>query len=274
MADLKPKVVFVNDGQEITQRQMQAFVALSEKGSMKKAADALGVSTPVLYKYIREVEDRADSALVSSTSKGSTLTPAGRELLARFKAYERRLEDDKTLRVAGTVVSERCVLAAATELSDDGIPCKVVIATDEDNLRLMDEHRVDCVLVDDAVFAMERASETPTSEIGSDLLLQRDQGQRYAELSFGAQRLAFRYLKEKQIPYEIVRRIMEPTFVDRTDLSYFINRSLVRTGIVKAEGAKDQRWSIHSIMALQCSEHDDLPRFLEEAREAWVYHKG
>jgi len=274
MADLKPKVVFVNDGQEITLRQMQALAALAERGSMKKAADALGVSTPVLYKYVREVEERADSTLVSSTSKGSKLTAAGRELLSRFKAYERRLEDDKVLKVAGTIVSQRCVLAAATELSDDNIPCKVIIGTDEDNLRLMDERRVDCVVLDDAAFAMERASEMPTSEIGSDLLLQRDQGQRYAQLSFGAQRLAFRYLKEKGMPFEIARRIMEPTFVDRTDLSYFINRSLARTGIVKAEGAKDQRWSIHSITALQCSEHDDLARFLEEAREAWVYHKG
>jgi len=274
MADLKPKIVFVSDGQEITQRQMQALLALSEKGSMKKAAEALEISTPVLYKYVREVEERADSELVSSTSRGSTLTAAGKELLARFRAYEHRLEDIKTLRVAGTVVSERCVLAAATELADDGIACKVVIATDEDNLRLMDERRVDCVVVDDAVFAMDRASETPTSEIGSDILLQKDQGQRYAELSFGAQRLAFRYLKEKGIPYEIARHVFEPTFVDRTDLSYFVNRSLVRTGIVKAEGAKDQKWSVHSITALQCSEHEDLPRFLEEAREAWVYHKG
>src|SRR5512137_1942562 len=150
MADLKPKVVFVNDGQEITLRQMQALAALAERGSMKKAADALGVSTPVLYKYVREVEERADSALVSSTSKGSTLTAAGKELLSRFRAFERRLEDDKVLKVAGTIVSQRCVLAAATELSDDHIPCRVIIGTDEDNLRLMDERRVDCVVLDDA----------------------------------------------------------------------------------------------------------------------------
>jgi hypothetical protein len=102
----------------------------------------------------------------------------------------------------------------------------------------------------------------------------RDHGSRYARLGFGAQRLAFRYLDERQIPHEVTRTIFEPSMVDRTDLSYFVNKSLVHNKVIRAEGAKDQLWSVHSVMALQCSEHDDIPAFLEEAREAWVYRKG
>jgi hypothetical protein len=48
----------------------------------------------------------------------------------------------------------------------------------------------------------------------------------------------------------------------------------VREGIVEADGAKDQMWSIHSIMALTATDRDDLAAFLEEAREAWIYRKG
>lgn len=274
MTDPRPRVVFVSDGNEITHRQLEALRALHAKGSMQKAAASIGVSTPVLHKYVREIESKSDLSIVSTTSKGSTLTPSGLELLRRFEAYEKRLEDPKDLRIAGTPITERCILTAATELSDKGRACRVVISTDEENLRLLEEMRVDCVLLDDALLAMERAQDVGSAEIGTDMLLWKDSGPRFARLAFGAQRLGFRYLKEKDIPHEVARVIREPTMLDRTDLSYFVDKSLVRSGLVKAEGAREQKWSLHSIVALKCTEHDDLPAFLEEASEAWIYRKG
>jgi len=270
----RPSIVFVSDGSEITHRQMEALVALSEKGSMQKAAASLGVSTPVLHKYVREIEEKAGLALVLSTSKGSSLTPDGLELLRRFRAFELRLQDPKVLRVAGTVVSQRCLLSAATELSDAGRRTIITIADDETNLRMVDEARVDCVVLDDAAYAMERAADLATEEVGSDMLVHKDAGRRYAGLTFGAQRLAFRYLTERGIPYEIARTIHEPTMLNGTDLSYFVNKSLIRAGIVMEEGARDQRWSLHAITALRCTDHEDLEAFIEAAREAWVYRKG
>lgn len=274
MADLRPRIVFVTDGQEITHRQMEALAALHENGAMTRAAVALGISTPVIHKYIHEIEEKADSELIRTTSKGSKLTARGLELLRRFREYESRLVDGKQLRIAGSPVSQRCIMMAATELSAGGKDCSVTISTDESNLKLMEEGRVDCVVLDDAMFAVEKAPETEISEVGSDMLMLKDVGQRFARPKFGAQRLAFRYLEDKQIPHEITREVFEPTMLDHLDLSYFVNRSLVRTGIVKAIGAKDQAWSVHSISALMCTEHEDLPEFLEEAMQAWIYRKG
>src|SRR4030042_6485045 len=116
MVDVRPRVVFVSEGQEITHRQVEALAAPHAKGSMQKAAASLDISTPVLHKYVREVEEKAGASLVSSTSKGSRLTTAGLELLERFRAYELRLEDPPTLRVAGTVVTGGCPLTAAAAL--------------------------------------------------------------------------------------------------------------------------------------------------------------
>lgn len=274
MTGPRPRVVFVSEGNEITHRQLEAMRALHAKGSMQKAAASIGVSTPVLHKYVREIESKTDLRIVSTTSKGSRLTQSGLELLRRFEAYEKRLEDPEDLRVAGTPLTERCILAAATELSDRGRACRVVISTDEENLRLLEELRVDCVLLDDAMLAMERAQEVEAAEVGTDMLLWKDAGPRFARLAFGAQRLGFRYLKEKDIPHEVARTVYEPTMLDRTDLSYFVDKSLVRAGTVRAEGAREQKWSLHSILALKCTEHEDLVAFLEEASEAWIYQKG
>ncbi len=275
MAGPRPRVIFVSDGQEITHRQMEALAALHSKGSMKKAAEFLGLSTPVLHKYIREIEDKSGLGLVASTSRGSKLTDDGRELLSRFRAYEMRLDDHtEVLKVAGTIVSETALLTAATIVADAHKQMRVIVSTDEENLHLAEERRVDAVILDDAALAMERSPEMPSAEIGSDMLVLKDTGSRYARLAFGAQRLGFRYLDGLGIPHEIDRIIYEPRLVDQTDLSYFANKSLVRTGKMQVMGAKDQTWSLHSIVALQCSEHEDLPMFLEEAKEAWVYRKG
>lgn len=271
----RPRVIFVSDGHEITHRQMEALAALQVKGSMKKAAAFLGLSTPVLHKYIREIEEKSGLGLVTSTSRGSKLTADGIELLSRFRSYERRLDDHpEVLKVAGTVVSETVLLTAATILSDAHKAVQVIISTDEANIHLAEERRVDAIILDDAMYAMEGAPDLPNSDVGSDMLLLKDEGSRFARLAFGAQRLGFRYLKEKEIPHEIDRTIFEPSMVDHTDLSYFVNKSLVRAGRIKAMGAKDQPWSLHTLIALHCSEHEDLPMFLEEASEAWVYRKG
>ena len=271
---VRARVVFVSEGQEITHRQLEALVALGEKGTMTKAAKALGVSTPVLYKYVKEAEDKAGAALVSSTSRGSRLTADGLDLLRRFKASELRLSEDATLQVAGTLVSERCVLTAATALSEKGVQCRVRISCDEENLRAMDEMRADCIVLDDAMYAMERAPEAPGMEIASDVLLHRDAGCCYDRLAFGAQRLGFRQLEQRGVKYEVARTVWEPALLDSTEHSYFVDKSLVRRGVIKASGAKEQRWSVHSVIALECSQHPDLATFVAEARRAGLYPKG
>jgi DNA-binding transcriptional LysR family regulator len=272
--DARPRIILVTDNGEITNRQLEALAAVRREGSMKKAAAALGISTPVLYKYVKEVEVRCDERLVHSDSRGTRLTPAGDDLLNRLEALRLRMDDRDTLHVAGTLVSELCLLSAASAMTQKGIDCRVTVSTDDENLRMIDEDRVDCVIVDDPLNAMERADRIEGVEIGPDMLLLRDAGVEFVSLAFGAQRLGFRYLEESGCEFAVTRRIFEPALLDRTDLSYFVNRSLVRRGIVSARDAKDQAWSVHSIVALPCSEHPDVRDFIGHARRAGVYPKG
>jgi molybdate transport repressor ModE-like protein len=269
----RPRIVFVTDGGEITHRQLEALEAVAAKGSMKKAAASLGISTPVLYKYVKETEERAEERLVTSDSRGTKLTDAGRALIRRVQALRLRSEDRDAVHVAGTLVSELCLLSAASALTQRGVDCRVTISTDEENLRMMDEMRVDCVMLDDPLWAMERSEGMEGVEVGSDLLLLRRSGRDFAQLAFGAQRLGFRYLEQAGEQFAITKRFFEPALLDRTDLSYFVNRSLVRRGILRAEWAEEQQWSVHPILAVPCSEHPDVKGFVEQARRSGIYPK-
>lgn len=271
---LRARAALFADGAEVTHRQLEALAAVADKGSMRKAAEALGISTPVLYKYVKEAEAKVSAELVSSSSKGTALTGDGRALLRSFETFELRLRDEDGVRAAGTLVSERCLLTAATALSASGTTCRVWISTDEENLRMMDEGRLDCVVLDDALYAMERADMFEGTEVGSDVLLHRHCGPDHLRLAFGAQRLAFRHLEQRKVEHRVVRTVFEPAVLDTTDLSYFVNRSLVRRGIVKAHGAREQKWSAHSVVAVPCSESTGVDRFVAEARRAGLYPKG
>ncbi|MEW5748361.1 MAG: LysR family transcriptional regulator [Candidatus Thermoplasmatota archaeon] len=265
---LRGRAVIVAEGAEVTHRQLEALAALRDRGSMKRAAASLGISTPVLHKYVRETEAKLGQGLVTTSSRGTSLTGAGRDLLRTFEAFELRLRDEDALRVAGTLVSERCVLTAATALSACGTACRVWISTDEQNLRMMDEGRLDCVVLDDALYAMERADTFEGTEVGSDVLMHRRCGPDYARLAFGAQRLAFRHLEQRGVEHRVACTVFEPAVLDTMEVSYFVNRSLVRRGVVKAHGAREQRWSQHSIVAVPCSGSTEVGRFISEARRA------
>lgn len=270
---IAPRVILVTDEGEVTYRQLEALFAVRSEGSMKRAATALGISTPVLHKYVKETEERCGERLVRSDSRGTVLTESGAGLLAKLEAMRLRMEERPSLHVAGTLVSELCLLSAASAMAQRGVDCRVTVSTDEENLRAMEEMRVDCVILDDPLRAMELSERFEGVEIAPDMLLLRSSGRDFVRLQFGAQRLGFRYLEQEGIEHSVTSRLFEPALLDRTDLSYFVNRSLVRRGILTAKGAEEQRWSVHSIVALPCSDHADSDEFLVHARRAGIYPK-
>lgn len=67
--------------QEVTLRQLRYFIALSEAGHYRKAAERVGVSQPSLSQQILSLETALDLALVERGQRGAVLTPGGREVL-------------------------------------------------------------------------------------------------------------------------------------------------------------------------------------------------
>lgn len=71
------------------------FNHICELGSMSAAARALGISRPMVSRYLAEMEKWAGSRLIHRSSRRLTVTPAGEEILKKTKQIC-QLSDDVT----------------------------------------------------------------------------------------------------------------------------------------------------------------------------------
>ena len=90
--------------------QLRDFVAVMKAGSLRSAAQALGISQPAVTKSIRQLEDELGMKLLQRSGRGTTATSAGKALLARARVIQAELAkieqdlDELRGRRGGTVV--------------------------------------------------------------------------------------------------------------------------------------------------------------------------
>ncbi len=73
------------DAEKITLKQLRRLVALAETGHFRRAAERCGVSQPSLSAQIEALEEALGVRLVERGGAGATLTPVGREVVARAR---------------------------------------------------------------------------------------------------------------------------------------------------------------------------------------------
>ena len=66
----------------LEQRQLRAFLAIVETGSLGRAADALHLTQPALSRAVQELENRLGVVLLKRSRREVSLTPSGSVLLA------------------------------------------------------------------------------------------------------------------------------------------------------------------------------------------------
>ncbi|MEM9620740.1 MAG: LysR family transcriptional regulator [Pseudomonadota bacterium] len=72
---------------------MRAFAAVAKEGSFTAAARRLGVSTKLVSKYVRQLEERLDTQLLNRTTRSVTLTDAGRSYLHQCRAIVEQVDE-------------------------------------------------------------------------------------------------------------------------------------------------------------------------------------
>jgi LysR family transcriptional regulator of abg operon len=88
--------------------QLDALIAVADRGSIRGAARALKLTQPALSARIAELEAVVGATLVNRAAQGATLTPAGRAMLAHARVIDnhvRRAERDMAQLTQGGATS-------------------------------------------------------------------------------------------------------------------------------------------------------------------------
>ena len=110
---------------------LRAFLAVAQTGSLRQAADALGIAQPTVSRHIQNLEADLGIPLFDRSREGHRLTPAGAELLPEARMVESaalRVEQrslglvshlSETVRI-GAGETAAAVLARGMDLMPDG----------------------------------------------------------------------------------------------------------------------------------------------------------
>lgn len=86
-------------------RNLAAFLAITEHGNLTVAAEKIGLTQPSLTKRLKNLEDELGCQLFDRNRRGMTLTPAGTRLYARAQRIEQEMlqaqEEIRSLEEAG-----------------------------------------------------------------------------------------------------------------------------------------------------------------------------
>jgi len=81
--------------------QIEYFVAVSERGHVGRAAEALRIAQPAISRQIRNLEDELGTRLFVRTARGMSLSEPGRVFLEHARAILAQVEEARRAVRAG-----------------------------------------------------------------------------------------------------------------------------------------------------------------------------
>lgn len=230
----RPCITFSFENGQVTERELNALIAVAKKGSQKDAAEELRISLPVLHRRLSRAERKVGEPLVVTDNRGTRLTEVGRDLIMAYDEFTRRTRPATNPVVACTPITRPRVHQALSRIERERRRVSVMVSDDETNVRLFIAGQVDLMILDDPIFAYETFRDHTVKEVGRDSLLWVDRGEEFALFRYGPQRIGFDYLKEQGIPHKVVRFVSESDSLLDSRLSFFINESIsLRKGLTR-----------------------------------------
>jgi DNA-binding transcriptional LysR family regulator len=93
---------------------LQHFLAIADQGSLRAAADFVGLSQPAISKSLRSLESALGAPLVNRNARGSTLTPFGELLYSRARLIGNELERvNRDIRELGGIGKAKVAIGAS-----------------------------------------------------------------------------------------------------------------------------------------------------------------
>jgi DNA-binding transcriptional LysR family regulator len=263
---LEPSVVLRVNGALLTSHQLDVLRAVHEEGSQNKAARKLGIATPVLNRYLRQIEAKIGFELLTATPRGTSLNEEGEKIASEYIALCQRLAPARGPVVGGTIISEELLLKALSKIDPDS-KCDLTISDDARNLRDFQAGLMDLVVLDDPLDLYDLEG-VMWQEVATDRLIHVDRGERYALFMYGAQRIGFRHLEASGTPYKVERTYRSLEMLSSSGLSYFVNESLALRKGLKIKSDTNPALLEHELNAVYRKETSFIRKLLVELQRA------
>jgi len=256
------------NGIDLTSHQIEVIYAIYRNGSQRSAARVLGITTPVLNRYLRQIEAKTRLKLADCTPNGTVLTADGEKIAKEFAALKARMAKSVSPVIGGTIITEDLLLSSLSRVDPEG-RFDLIISDDQRNLKDFRAGMMDVVVLDDPLYAFDEG-EALFDEIGFDRLLHIDRGPAYLRFLYGAQRIGFKHLEMTGKDYQIERTERSLSSLVRSDRSFFVNESLAARKGLKLKSDTDPRLLRHEIVALYREERGDVASLLLELKKQRV----
>jgi len=244
----------------ITERQLEVLNAVHETGSINAAAKLLGISAPVAFRHIKEIENAAGESVLNVTPRGSVLTEFGNELLRSVRTADIRLSNERRFTVACSPVTEELLMSALSSVNTDA---DLLISDDEMNMRTLRRDEADLVILDDPVHVFDDDS-LKWKEIGQMGMVHVDNGTSYIRYRYGAQRIAFRHLDAIGKKYSIDSETLSLNDLFDSGKSFFVDEVLLMRKGIRVHSSTDPLLLKHSILAVYKIPSDDIEKLIAE----------
>jgi len=261
---LEPSAGLKVGGKRLTGRQLEVLRAVYEEGSQNRAARRLGIATPVLNRYLAQIESKAGAKLVEAGPRGTELNEEGQRIALEYIALSRRLAQGGSMVVGGTIISEQALLNALSKVDPEG-SIELIISDDARNLKDFRAGMMDLVVLDDPLYLFDLEN-VKFQEIAGDRLLHVDRGTRYARFMYGAQRIGFQHLESIGARFTVERTFRSLDMMADSGLSYFVNESLALRRGLHLRSDTDPEKLAHSINAVYSKETSRIRKLVGELK--------
>ena len=248
------------NGKTITTRQLEALLAVQDTGSQTAAARRLGISVPVLHKYMRVIEEAVGEPVLKTTPGGSTLTEQGERIASLARSMDHRCETERGFTVCCSPVTEDLTMSVISSLKIPG--ANIVVSDDQYNIRMMREDRADLAIIDDPLYLFD-AEEFQMEEIGYMGMVLVDTGPSFIRYKYGAQRVAFMYLDSEDRQYTIDSETFSLPELLGSNKSFFIDEFMLTRRNLRLKSAVDPKMLRHAITAIYREETRIVSRVIK-----------
>ncbi|NLL94895.1 MAG: LysR family transcriptional regulator [Thermoplasmatales archaeon] len=222
------------------------MAAVHSERSKTAAARKLGISAPVVHKYMAEAEAAVGRKLMLSTPKGTHLTPEGEALLDTYRAMEFRCNHHRPFTVSCTPVTEELIMSV---VSAAGIEATVVVSDDAHNIASLRGGLTDLIILDDPQHLFE-LDEFQWAEVGYMDMVHVDRGKSYIRYRYGAQRIAYSHLDASGMEYSVDAETHLLSDLIDSGKSFFVDEFLLLRRGIRMKSDTDKRLLRHSITAI------------------------